>query len=91
MTGGLFAGWIKNLDAQMQKVGHMILLLIDNAPGHVEEGLTLTNIVIKFLLPNTTSHLQPLDAGIIQSFKAQYCKLHIQWLIECYEEGEPNA
>ncbi|GET66378.1 tigger transposable element-derived protein 6-like [Rhizophagus irregularis DAOM 181602=DAOM 197198] len=45
-----------------------------------------------FLLPNTTSFLQPLDQGIIYSLKAQYRKLLCQNRIQAYdfyEEGDP--
>jgi len=47
-----------------------ILLIVDNAPVHViNENLNLTNVAVHFLPPNTTSHLQLCDAGIINSFK----------------------
>src|SRR5271170_5436302 len=47
-----------------------ILLLVDNAPTHaLYENTNLTNIIIEYLPPNTTSHLQPCDQGIINSFK----------------------
>jgi len=90
MTGILFEPWIKKLDAQMRIQNRQILLLLDNAPGHVEHGLTLSNITIKFLPPNTTSHLQPLDAGIIKSFKVHYRNLHIHWLLQQYENDTMN-
>ena len=90
MTGVLFGTWIQKVNNKMQTQNRNILLLLDNAPGHMEDGLALSNITIKFLLPNTTSHLQPLDAGIIKSFKAQYRKLYVHWLLQ-YEEGKPNA
>ena len=49
-----------------------ILLLVDNASTHtLYENTTLTNIVIEHLPPNTTSHLQPCDQGIINSFKVR--------------------
>ena len=49
-----------------------ILLLVDNAPTHaLYENTNLTNIVIEHLPPNTTSHLQPCDQGIINSFKVR--------------------
>ena len=48
-----------------------ILLLVDNAPMHIiDENVSLTNVAVHFLPPNTTAHLQPCDAGIINSFKA---------------------
>ena len=49
-----------------------ILLLVDNAPTHaLYENTNLTNIVIEYFPPNTTSHLQPCDQGIINSFKVR--------------------
>jgi len=54
----------------MRRANRNILLLIDNAPTHnLLNSLNLTNVTIHCLPPNTTSHLQPLDAGIIHSFK----------------------
>ena len=35
-------------------------------------NISLTNIELVYLPPNTTAHLQPMDAGIIHSFKAKY-------------------
>jgi len=51
------------------------LLLLDNAPTHsISESINLTNVRVHFLPPNTTAFLQPCDAGIINSFKANYKK-----------------
>ncbi|CAH1758819.1 17862_t:CDS:2 [Entrophospora sp. SA101] len=36
------------------------------------------------MIPNTTSHLQPCDVGIIHSFKAQYKKISVYDRIEAY-------
>ena len=35
-------------------------------------NISLTNIELVYLLPNTTAHLQPMDADIIHSFKTKY-------------------
>ncbi|OAE32231.1 hypothetical protein AXG93_4525s1120 [Marchantia polymorpha subsp. ruderalis] len=60
MTGVLFQEWLKNFDAKMKEANRSILLLLDNAPGHI--FVELENIVVLFLPPNTTSKLQPMDA-----------------------------
>ncbi len=41
----------------------------------------MSNVTVFFISPNVTSFVQPLDAGIINSFKAHYRKLHISWMI----------
>ena len=50
--------------------GRHILMFLDNAPTHCE--MDLTNIELSFLPKNTTSATQPLDAGVIRSFKVAY-------------------
>ena len=52
------------------KQNRHVLLLIDNAPGHIIGEYS--NIRIQFLPPNTTAKLQPLDQGIIKSTKHNY-------------------
>ena len=60
---------------QMHDQGRKVLLLIDNFSGHefgvqlVRGKQGLSNVQIERLLPNTTSYWQPLDQGIIASFK----------------------
>ena len=52
-----------------------ILLILDNAPGH-PTGLSDLNehVKITFLPPNTTSLIQPMDQGVIATFKAYYLR-----------------
>src|SRR6185312_13633770 len=40
------------------------------------------------LILNTTSHLQPLDVGVIKSFKAHYKRNYCQHILKPFEEGK---
>ena len=54
----------------MYRENRKILLLVDNIPTYaINNPELLTHIKVHFLPLNTTSHLQPLDASIIHSFK----------------------
>lgn len=72
MRSDLFRAWLRDLDAVFRDQERHVLLLMDNAPCHKTEGLCLTNINIHKIAPNTTPFNQPLDAGIIRSFKAHF-------------------
>ncbi|GBL77914.1 Jerky -like [Araneus ventricosus] len=51
------------------------ILLMDNAPAHRDaETLKAENITCIFIPPNTTSILQPMDQGVIESMKRRYRK-----------------
>ena len=53
-----------------------VVLFLDNVSSHPpEHSKKFSDIKVIFLPKNTTSHLQPLDAGIIKNFKVQYRKL----------------
>ena len=62
-----------SLNTEMKEKNRSIILLYDNVPAYCsEESLKLedlSNIQLYPLLPNTTAHLQPMDAGIIHLFK----------------------
>jgi hypothetical protein len=79
MTIPPFQRWIDRLNNCMAIKVKSILLLVDNAPGHKISQLEYSNVKIAFLLPNTTSCLQLMDAGIIHSFKANYRRVWVQW------------
>jgi len=84
MRSDIFGKWLKYINIIFRTQNRKILLFIDNASSHFnpdkdnnqeikESGnLNLSHVRVYFLLPNTTAHLQPIDAGIIKSFKAIY-------------------
>lgn len=82
----IFIEWIKYWDPELRLEGHKILLLVYNFSSHsVNPDKPLTNIQLEFFAPNITSHVQPLDAGIIANFKCYHLLEFINYAIDCYE------
>jgi hypothetical protein len=75
-----FQEWIQNFDRQVgsKHQGQRVLLLLDNCSSHSLVGLTLQYTDVCFLPPNTTSRIQPMDAGVIVTFKRYYRRFHIR-------------
>lgn len=71
MTRVVFNQWLKTIDKKFSKEKRKILLFVDNVSTHLKAE-PLKNITIKYFPANTTSKLQPLDQGIIRSFKAKF-------------------
>ena len=94
----IFTDWLKKFNNSMLLNGRKVLLIVDNAGGHrinQEVLIQLRNVRLEFLPPNVTNVLQPLDAGIIKSFKTKYRQLLVKDLIrQLNEERElhmPNV
>jgi hypothetical protein len=71
----IFLEWLKRFDARM--AGRNVLLIMDNCSTHIPlmqlaSVVTLCNTTVFYLPPNTTSKIQPCDAGIIRSLKVYY-------------------
>jgi hypothetical protein len=65
-----------------------ILLLVDNAPGHPASLSDYhANIKVLYLPPNTTSLLQPMDQGVIFTFKKYYLRRTFRQAVKA-TEGE---
>ena len=59
-----------------------VVLILDNATCHPKSIIdSFLQIKIIFLPKNTTSTLQPLDAGIIQNFKLRYRKILVKYAL----------
>lgn len=71
MTGQIMMHWLKELDRKLEMQKRKILLFLDNAACHPKDA-QLNNIQLVFFPPNCTSVCQPLDQGIIKSFKTFY-------------------
>ncbi|KAM4048904.1 tigger transposable element-derived protein 1-like [Anomaloglossus baeobatrachus] len=52
-----------------------VLLILDNAPGHPAHLDDFNpNVIVVYLPPNTTALIQPVDQGVIATFKAFYLR-----------------
>ncbi|KAL7326228.1 hypothetical protein PS15p_212320 [Mucor circinelloides] len=71
MTTEVFRKYIKRLNSSSIYAKRKVAILVDKASVHklTEE---FSNIKLIFLPANTTSKLQPLDAGIIANLKAHF-------------------
>ncbi|CAB4441110.1 unnamed protein product [Rhizophagus irregularis] len=96
MRSDIFVEWLHHLDNWFRVMDRKILLLIDNAGSHFnpktfdEDSSDLSedneeNLI--YLPPNTTAHLQPMDAGIIHSFKSKYKQEFCKHLIQQFDNG----
>lgn len=72
VTTKVFGDWLRSIDAKMGAKHRKIILLVDQCSAHPPDTSYLRNMKVKFFPANCTSVLQPLDLGIIQSFKTKY-------------------
>ena len=70
MTSNIFETVLTSWNKSLSKKGRKIMLWVDNFSGHSQKEYS--NIKTCLFSPNFTSHVQPLDSGIINSFKTRY-------------------
>lgn len=91
MTTSLFAEWLKSFDFRMRLLGKReVVLILDNFSGHTSSKLVqlpqLQRTRLLYLPANTTSKLQPLDAGIIRNFKLYYRRRFNRFILDRLED-----
>ena len=78
--------WSKN--SQIWRSERKVTLIINNWTAHLHvENLKWVEMIL--LLPDTISHTQPMDQGIIRALEAKYCSLVVRKLILALEKKEP--
>ena len=99
MTRRVFNSWLLGFNDRMRRRGRKIVLTMDNASEHGIEGyeeevvdpfklVRLSHVTVVKLPPNTTSKIQPMDQGIIRSFKMRYRGWLLDALVEMWEAVE---
>lgn len=80
----IFEQRLQEWNEKLQQNNRHVLLWVDNFSGHTVPD-TITNICVELFSPNLTSHVQPMDTGIICCFKAHYRRLFIAYSIDRYD------
>ncbi|XP_050045980.2 tigger transposable element-derived protein 6-like [Dermacentor andersoni] len=80
MTREVVAGWLRDWDEKLKRQNRKICLFLDNCGAH-HTIAALTNIELRFLPPNFMAVIEPLDDGVLMSFKAGYRKRVIYRLV----------
>ena len=95
MNTPIMCDYLAFMDRHCASRGIKGLLLMDNFSPHTggEEWLReneggLQHLEIDFFPANSTSKFQPMDQGIIRSFKAGYHRLFLGHCIESWSIGE---
>ncbi|GFT29419.1 tigger transposable element-derived protein 1 [Trichonephila clavipes] len=90
MTTVIFTEWFNNcfvpeLEVYMKEksLDFKVLLIVGNAASHPQ--LEHPNVQLVFLPPNTTSFIQPLDQGIVATFKKYYIKTTYKFILNKLE------
>ena len=91
MTTELFVSWLYRFSSYISRYNpqRRVMLLLDNCSSHgsAESLPYLSNVDYQFLPPNTTSKLQPLDAGIIAALKSGYRERKYDHAVDCIDAG----
>ena len=93
MMMDLLFKWLLRLDSYINGTARRkVLLLLDNFSGHgrPERLPDLCFVHVEFLPPNTTSKLQPMDAGIINCLKRRYRTAQYNRALDVLEDGGEN-
>lgn len=90
MTTEIFIDWLKSFDQRMGRLNkERVLLILDNFAGHKASKIlalpALLHTTLLYLPANTTSKLQPMDAGIIRNSKLYYHKRFNRYILRRLE------
>jgi hypothetical protein len=88
MTSQIYSQIMLKLEKKFKQQKRNVLVMLDNCSSHPH--ISLENIELLFLPPNTTSRLQALDVGIIRTFKQRYRNKMLEFVIELLDDNEDN-
>ena len=82
MTSDVMQAVLTRFNRKLLLEQRKVVLILDNATCHPKSTIDSFFFFLFIFLPkNTTSTLQPLDAGIIQNFKLKYRKILVKYAL----------
>ena len=82
MTSDVMQAVLTRFNRKLLLEQRKLALILDNATFHPKSITdSFSQIKIIFLPKNTTSRLQPLDAGTIQNFKVKYRRRLVKYVL----------
>jgi hypothetical protein len=90
MNTDIFYKIMSKLNSQFSRQGRKVLIFLDNFSCHTKVG-NFSNIKLVMLPKNTTSLLQPCDAGIIRWIKRNYRQRLTRLLLAKIEKKEKEV
>lgn len=93
MTVPVFQKWFRDLDNEMKEADRQILLLLDNAPVHIDPQEPPSSVRLMKLPPNTIATTQPMNQGVIASLKREFMDLKTDTAVDHLLDGfeEPHS
>jgi len=76
--------FLRDLDGYLAARGERGILIYDGFSAHKMPDQPLSHLDMQLIPPNCTAHVQPMDAGIIASFKVHYKHLFLDHLLKMY-------
>lgn len=87
MNSFLFTEYLRDWNNELLDNKKKICLILDNCPAHnIAENFSQIEMI--FLPPNSTGILQPMDLGIIRSFKCKFEALKLKKIISSIQEDK---
>ena len=92
MTGEIFEEWLRWFDTIM--IHRKVVLLMDNFSAHElavksinNSTSPLRNTLVIWLPANSTSRFQPLDQGIINTWKTYWKRQWVKYIVCEFDNG----
>ena len=91
VDAGIFSNWfhqhfVPTVKRKLQELGveQKAVLVLDSCSAHPSEDELVSadkEIIAKFLPPNVTSLIQPMDQGVLESIKRRYKRKLLEELV----------